>query len=68
MLNLAAFGAEEHQLMTQAGIDGLRDILDLDLDTFRQRVAKAAEELGREAPDDLRVEGWWDQARTLEDE
>lgn len=68
MLNLAAFGAEEHQLMTQAGIDGLRDILDLVLETFRARVARAAEELGHEVPDDLRVEGWWNQARTLEDE
>jgi hypothetical protein len=68
MLNLAAFGSAEHQLMTQAGIDGLRDVLRLDLDAFRARVAKAAAELGWDSPDDLRVEGWWDQARTLEDE
>ena len=68
MLNLASFGPDEHQLMIQAGIEGLRDILDLDLEAFRARVAKAAGELGTEPPDDLRLEGWWDQARTLEDE
>ena len=30
MLNLAGFGPDEHQLFIQAGIEGLRDILDLD--------------------------------------
>src|SRR5580765_7322860 len=68
MLNLASFGPDEHQLMIQAGIEGLRDILDLDLETFTGRVRKAAAELGMEPPDDLRIEGWWEQARTLEDE
>jgi hypothetical protein len=68
MLNLASFGPAEHQLMIQAGIEGLKDILALDLDTFNERVRKAAAELGMEPPDDLRIEGWWDQARTLEDE
>ncbi len=68
MLNLASFGRDEHQLMIQAGIEGLKDILDLDLDTFRVRAAKAAGELGADPPDDLRLEGWWEQARTLEDE
>ena len=68
MLNLASFGSAEHQLMIQAGIEGLRDILDLDLAGFRARVAKASAELGTDPPDDLRLEGWWDQARTLEDE
>ena len=68
MLNLASFGPDEHQLMIQADIEGLKDILELDLDTFRARTAKAAAELGAEPPDDLRLEGWWDQARTLEDE
>jgi Domain of unknown function (DUF4332) len=67
MLNLASFGSSEHLLMTQAGIDGLRDILALDLGTFRERVAQAAAELATDPPDDLRVEGWWDQARTLEE-
>ena len=68
MLNLASFGPQDHQLMIQAGIDGLRDILDLDLDAFRKRVLKAAGELAIEPPSDLTIEGWWDQARTLEDE
>jgi hypothetical protein len=68
MLNLASFGPEEHQLMIQAGIEGLRDILDLDLATFRERSRRAADRLGVDPPSDLTLEGWWDQARTLEDE
>ncbi len=42
MLNLAGFGPNEHQLMIQARIEGLRDILDLDLATFSERVRRAA--------------------------
>jgi hypothetical protein len=68
MLNLASFGPEEHVLMMQAGIEGLRHILDLELDAFRARVIRAAGELGVDQPTDLTIEGWWDQARTLEDE
>ena len=68
MLNLASFGPAEHQLMIQARIEGLRDILDLDLDAFRERVRMAAGESGVDPPSDLTLEGWWDQARTLEDE
>ncbi len=68
MLNLASFGPAEHQLMIQAGIEGLQDILDLDLDTFRARTGRAAAELGVDPPTDLTLEGWWDQAKTLEDE
>ncbi|HET7727657.1 MAG TPA: DUF4332 domain-containing protein [Candidatus Limnocylindrales bacterium] len=68
MLNLAAFGADEHQLFVQAGIEGLRDILALSLEDFRARIVRAATELNRPAPADLTIEGWWDQARTLEDE
>ena len=68
MLNLASFGPDEHQLMIQAGIEGLKDILDLDLDAFGARVRRAAGELGTDPPSDLTLEGWWDQARTLEDE
>lgn len=68
MLNLASFGPDEHQLMIQARIEGLRDILELDLDAFRERVRGAAGELGVDPPSDLTLEGWWDQARTLEDE
>ena len=68
MLNLASFGPDEHQLFIQARIEGLRDILDLPLDTFRDRLHRAAGELSEDPPTDLTVEGWWDQARTLEDE
>jgi hypothetical protein len=68
MLNLASFGPDEHQLMIQSGIEGLRDILDLDLDAFRTKVARGAAELRVDPPNDLTLEGWWDQARTLEDE
>jgi hypothetical protein len=68
MLNLASFGPDEHQLMIQSGIEGLRDILDVDLDAFRVKVARGAAELRVDPPSDLTLEGWWDQARTLEDE
>lgn len=68
MLNLASFGPAEHQLLIQAGIEGLRQILDLPLDTLRERVRTAAIELKVDSPSDLTMEGWWDQARTLEDE
>lgn len=68
LLNLANFGPAEHQLLIQAGIDGLRDVLAVDLAMFRIRLARAATELNVEPPDDLRAEGWWDQARTLEEE
>jgi len=68
MLNLASFGPAEHQLLIQAGIEGLRQILDLDLETFKARLRTAATELKVDPPSDLTMEGWWDQARTLEDE
>ena len=68
MLNLASFGPAEHQLMIQARIEGLRAILDVDLPTFRERVHRAAGELQVDPPTDLTLEGWWDQAKTLEDE
>ena len=68
MLNLASFGPADHQLLIQAGIEGLRDILSLSPDLFRDRIANAAVELNEEPPSDLTIEGWWIQARTLEDE
>ena len=68
MLNLAGFGPAEHQLMIQAGIEGLRDMLALSLDEFTARIRRAATELRQDAPTDLAIEGWWEQARTLEDE
>jgi hypothetical protein len=67
MLNLASFGPEDHQLLMQAGIEGLHDILGLDLDTFRERIRRGATELNIEPPDDLTTSSWWEQARTLED-
>jgi Domain of unknown function (DUF4332) len=68
MLNFAGFGPVEHQLLMQAGFEGLADILAVDLPTFRERVHRGAVELNLEPPSDLTLEGWWDQARTLEDE
>lgn len=68
MLNLASFGPAEHRMLIQAGIAGLRDILDLPLDGFTERVRRGASELGETAPSDLTIEGWWDQAKTLEEE
>ena len=67
MLNLASFGPQEHQLLLQAGIEGLRDILKLSLDEFRAALIPAAIELKMPEPSDLTVTGWWDQAKTLED-
>jgi hypothetical protein len=68
MLNLAGFGSDEHQLMIQSGIEGLRHILDLSLEEFRARLQRGAGELKMEPPTDLTIESWWEQARTLEDE
>lgn len=68
MLNLASFGPAEHHLLIQAGIEGLRQILALPLDQFRARLRSAAVELKVDPPSDLTMEGWWDQARTLEDD
>jgi hypothetical protein len=68
MLNLAGFGEAEHQLFIQAGIEGLHDIIDVDVATFRDRLRRAATELNLTPPDDITTEGWWQQARTLEEE
>ena len=68
MLNLAGFGPTEHRLLMQAGFEGLRDILAVDLPTFRTRIHRGAVELKLEPPSDLTLEGWWEQARTLEEE
>jgi hypothetical protein len=68
LLNLAGFGSTEHQLFIQSGIEGLRDLLAIDLDTFRTRLGRGATELNWEPPADLMVVTWWEQARTLEDE
>jgi hypothetical protein len=68
MLNLAGFGPDSHQLMIQSGIEGLRDILHLDADAFRERLHRGAGELKVDPPTDLTIAGWWEQARTLEEE
>jgi hypothetical protein len=68
MLNLAGFGPDEHQLMIQAGIEGLHDILEVDLEAFGVRIRRAAGEIDMTPPADLTLEGWWEQAKTLEDE
>ena len=68
MLNLASFGPAEHQLLIQAGIEGLRQILAHDVETYKTRLRTAASELKVDPPADLTMEGWSDQARTLEDE
>ena len=68
MLNLAGFGSDEHQLFIQSGLEGLHDLLEIDLDTLRARLARGATELNWEPPADLMVETWWEQARTLEEE
>lgn len=65
MLNLAGFGPAEHRLLSQSGFEGLKDILEVDLDTFRARIARGADELKMDPPSDLTVEGWFDQAHTL---
>ena len=67
MLNLAGFGPDEHDLFMQAGIEGLRDILALSLDDFRDRIARAAVELNVDPPSDLTSASWWEQAKTLEE-
>ena len=68
LLNLANFGPDEQQLFTQAGIVGLADLLELALDEFRARLARAARVLGISPPTDLMTEGWWEQAHTLREE
>jgi Domain of unknown function (DUF4332) len=65
MLNLAGFGQPEHRLLSQSGFEGLRDILAVDAPTFRQRLARGADELKMELPSELTTQGWWDQAHTL---
>lgn len=68
MLNLAGFGSTEHRLLMQAGVEGVRDLLGVDFETVRSRVARAATELNVEVPPDILLRGWWEQARTLEEE
>lgn len=68
LLNLANFGPEEQVLLTQAQIIGLDDLIAVSLDDFKFRLGRAARVLGLAPPDDLIVEGWWEQAHTLREE
>jgi hypothetical protein len=68
LLNLASFGQAEQVLFTQAAIIGLSELVSLSLDQFRDRLATAARTLGIEPPDDITIAGWWEQAKTLEEE
>jgi hypothetical protein len=68
LLNLANFGAQEQQLLTQAGLVGLADVLALPLAEFSRRLGRAARRLGMPPPAELIVEGWWNQAHTLREE
>jgi len=68
LLNLANFGPTERSIFLQAGIVGLNDLLDLDPAQFQARLEGAAYTLGLEAPSALTMEGWYQQAQTLEDE
>ena len=68
MLNLASFGPAEHELLIQAGIEGLGEILALSLDGFRERIRRArrrAQPGSADRPHDRRLVG---PGRTLEDE
>ena len=65
LLNLANFGPDEQRILTQAEIIGLGDVLDCEPAEFHGRVSKAAYTLGVEAPTDLTIQGWYDQAQTL---
>ena len=68
MLNLAGFGPTEHRLLMQSGLEGIHDVLAVDVDEFKRRVLRGAQELNLEPPSDLTLRGWWEQARTLEEE
>lgn len=65
LLNLANFGQDEQRILTQAGIVGLDELLACEPAEFRERVVEAAYTLGVEAPTDLTIEGWYEQAQTL---
>jgi hypothetical protein len=68
LLNLASFGPDEHQLFIQARIEGLKDLLALSREQLHARLIRASTELNENPPSELVMDGWWEQARTLEDE
>lgn len=65
LLNLANFGQEQQRILTQAGIVGLDDLLACSPQEFHEKVAEAAYTLGVEAPAELTIQGWYDQAQVL---
>ena len=65
LLNLANFGPDEQRILTQAGLIGLTDVVELEPDTFRDKVVEAAYTLGVDVPTDLTIQGWHDQAQVL---
>jgi len=65
LLNLANFGPDEQRILTQAGIVGLHDLTACEAEEFHQKVTEAAYTLDVEAPTELTVQGWYDQARVL---
>jgi hypothetical protein len=65
LLNLANFGPDEQRILTQAGLIGLRDVVGLEARAFHDKVVEAAYTLGVEAPTDLTIQGWYDQAQVL---
>ena len=65
LLNLANFGSDEQRILTQAGIIGLADVIELEPAHFHDKVVEAAYTMGVEAPTDLTIQGWHDQAQVL---
>ncbi len=68
LLNLASFGQTEQLIFTQARIIGLSDLAHLDADALRAKLQRAARDLAVEPPSDITIDGWAEQARTLEEE
>lgn len=68
LLNLASFGEREQAMFTQAGIVGLSDLLALSVEELRSRLGRASRDLGYPEPEDRSLEGWSEQARTLQEE
>ncbi len=68
LLNLASFGLDGQRLFTQAGIVGLRQLLALDRETLGARLDRAAKTLRMPPPAEITIDGWYLQARTLEEE
>jgi hypothetical protein len=65
LLNLAEFGPQQQEILTQAEIIGLSDVLACTLEEFRQKVVEAAYTLDVERPTDNTITGWYDQAQVL---